>query len=459
MSNVCIFKHVINSRLLFCILIIMKKKILFIENRGRTYFWNIMADLLERDGHDVFFIVENHIFSPHKQNVYKVPYPSKKDLKDTCEYVVFEKIKRSDRAINHFKLTSSNHYGYYYTKIKTFIEGIKPDVVFGESTAFHELLTIEICRELGILYLNPSSCRYPAGRFSFYKYDTLEPYSGSGEELTVDEATQMINGIVRRNVVPDYMKKVKVNFSTRYMRFKELLKLTWAYYQGEHYASPSFFVKYNLENRKKQNIARWNALADKQRGKIDSVVFKILYPLQMQPESNLDVWGRKYCDQLQIIKNIIQATDEKVCLVIKPNPKSKYELSSDLIDFVEATKRIVLVHHDVPMGKVFPMVDMVITVTGTIAMECVWANKPVVTLVKTLHNSAKNAIFLENIDDLQSYVDLVQKNGFPTIDDKEKVEFINLINQTSFAGIPEIEGNSGENVKLCKVAFEKILHD
>ena len=142
---------------------------------------------------------------------------------------------------------------------------------------------------------------------------------------------------------------------------------------------------------------------------MDASGFKILYPLQMQPEANIDVWGRKYNNQLQLIKQLVGAAPEDVYLVVKPNPKSKYELSSDLIDYAEKNERIIVIHHDVPMIQVFQKIDLVVTVTGTIAMECIWANKPVLTLIKTLHNNASNAVFLENTDDLQTWINRIQK--------------------------------------------------
>jgi len=107
-------------------------------------------------------------------------------------------------------------------------------------------------------------------------------------------------------------------------------------------------VKRCIEQERKRNIARWNLLAEKQTGKLDASGFKILYPLQMQPEANIDVWGRKYNNQLQLIRQLVGAAPEDVYLVVKPNPKSKYELSSDLIDYAEKNERIIVIHHDVP---------------------------------------------------------------------------------------------------------------
>ena len=88
------------------------KKIVFIENRYRTLFWGRMAGLLEEEGYEVFFIVENHSFSPHRKNVYQIPYPAVDDLKSAEDRPEFVKIRHSDRALNYFRLGSSSHYGY-----------------------------------------------------------------------------------------------------------------------------------------------------------------------------------------------------------------------------------------------------------------------------------------------------------------------------------------------------------
>ena len=75
-------------------------------------FWGRMAGLLEEEGYEVFFIVENHSFSPHRKNVYQIPYPAVDDLKSAEDRPEFVKIRHSDRALNYFRLGSSSHYGY-----------------------------------------------------------------------------------------------------------------------------------------------------------------------------------------------------------------------------------------------------------------------------------------------------------------------------------------------------------
>ncbi|MEG1738007.1 MAG: hypothetical protein RR137_06385 [Odoribacter sp.] len=431
-------------------------RILFIENRYSTFFWSAMADLLIEDGHEVFFVVENHSFKPVGGNVYVIPYPTKTDLAASSGSQIFVQIEKSDRAINYFGLKNSSHYSYYFKKIEQYIVDIKPDIVFGESTAFHELLTIEICKQLNIMYLQPGSCRYPAGRFSFYKYDTLETYSGSNQKMDNDRALSMINKIVNRAIVPDYMIKPSDSVGIKIKRMLDLLKHTKAYFEGEHYCTPNPFLKIALERKRKRNIERWDKMTEHKQQILGCQSFKILYPLQMQPEANLDVWGRKYNDQLRLIKDIITTTDNEVMIVVKPNPKSKYELSSELIDYVNGCNRIIPIKHGVPMAEVFSEVDMVVTVTGTIAIESILSNKPVVTLIKTMNNVSKNCIFISSLSELQSVVDVIRKSEFPIIDNTEKIAFINMLNKTSFAGLPY--GNSDiTNTADCKVAFDSIL--
>src|SRR5690606_6216258 len=139
-------------------------------------------------------------------------------------------------------------YFYYYNdEINKILINIKPDFVFGESTAFHELLSIYNCEKLGILYLNPSSCRYPIGRFSFYKYNTLTPYKGSGELLSKAQAKKIINQIIHRKAVPDYMKPSPVSKSKK---LKDQIKKIIGFIKGEKYNTPNPIVKFQLEQQK-----------------------------------------------------------------------------------------------------------------------------------------------------------------------------------------------------------------
>lgn len=403
--------------------------LLFIENRYKTLFYEGIAKRLSAKGFDIHFLVQNNNFSPKLElKNHVISYPKAKfhyTKNDAIEHII-----ASDRQQNYFKKKDQSYFYYYQNKIDEVLNQVKPDVVFGESTAFHELLTINSCLKQGVLYLNPSTCRYPMGRFSFYKYDTLEPYKGSQEILSQKEAETTVNAIVNRTAKPDYMKAVTI---TKSDKIKDKLKLVSGFAKGERYNTPNPVIKYQVEQTKTKNIAKWDAFAHMDIN--TDKLFVVLYPLQMQPEANIDVWGKSYRDQTELVKKLLTVLPTGAILVIKPNPKSKYELSKDLIQLIENNSNIIALKHSTKMDTILPKAHLVVTVTGTIAIECILSNKPVITLVKTLNNRAENCLYIAKTCQLQEVIKMVNDNTFPKLSTQKIFEFINVLNSKSYKGV------------------------
>jgi len=434
-------------------------KILFIENRYKTYFFELIANQLGKNGHEIHWLIQNNQFLPSgNSNNYIIDYPSNK-INGFKKDESVENVIKSDRQLNHFNKQDTSYFYYYNNKIEHYLKVLKPDFVFGESTAFHELLTISNCIKQNLLYLNPSTCRYPVGRFSFYKYNTLEPYLGSNKLLSNKEAKDVIDQIINRKTAPDYMKPSPV---LRRQIIKDKIKIMYAYAKGEKYNTPSPLEKIKVEKSKDANIVVWDSKALKSI-EADNT-FKVLYPLQMQPEANIDVWGKKYRDQTELIKKIADRLPENCRLYIKPNPKSKYELTSELINLVKVKENIKYLHHSTKMGDVLPQMNLVITVTGTIAIECLLSNKPVVTMVKTINNNANNCLFMKSINkEIETVINNIKNNLFNTISIQEKIDFINALNRTSYKGVisdPFSDKNciSSSNINLVGKAFNDIIN-
>lgn len=429
-------------------------RLLFIENRYKTLFFDPIAKLLEKEGHEVFWMVQNHNFTPKNGKKYIIPYPKKKDV--VSKEVDLSEVMTSDRQLNFFNLKSKKHFYYYYDRIRDIFNDCKPDVVFGECTLFHELLAIKIAREKDILFLHPSSCRYPKERFSFYLYDSVVPYKGSLENLNPDTAKEIISSIANRSVKPDYMKKAK---SDHVKKIKDKIKIIKGRLAGERYNTPSIYTKYTIEKKKEKNIALWDAKSTKE---LDSSHFVVLYPLHLQPEANIDVWGRPRRDQTKNIKDIADQLQGNQILYVKPNPKSKYELSEELIKLCSTHKHVRMIHHSVSMDALFNDIDLVITVNGTIAIECICSNKPVLTLIKSLYNTAPNCIYLEDINNLPTFIDTIIKGNYNNITQLQQLDFLNLLNNTSYDGIISdpfynINCVAKENLNLVKKAIIDIL--
>jgi hypothetical protein len=177
-----------------------------------------------------------------------------------------------------------------------------------------------------------------------------------------------------------------------------------------------------------------------------------MYPMQMQPEANLDVWGYPYRNQTETIRKIAEQLSENEILVVKPNPKAKYELTDDLMALLKSRDNIIVVPLATPMAKVFSKTNLVVVTTGTVAMECIVANKPVVTLVNTLNNKQRNCPYLDDLTKLRQFIDKAKNGEYIKISDAERVAYINELVRTSYEGSPySTSSNKGMLKALCEV--------
>lgn len=405
-------------------------KILFIENRYKTAQWEIIGNYLKSEGHEILWIVQNPVFKPKSGNTEVIPFPKKwKGEKKYTESI--NKIIKSDRGIKYYGIKNDDYIFYYEKKIREIIERLKPDLVIGESTLFHELLAIEICKEKRIVYLHPSSCRYPINRFSFYLYDSLEPFGKSDSKLTDEEYSIIIRDISGRKTTPAYMKKNEIKIIDK---IHDAFLLLFGYIKGERYNTPSPIVKImnNIALAKNKYIWKKNALNDIRKNKDEEV---ILYALQMQPEANIDVWGYPNSNQVEVISWILCNLKENQKLFIKPNPKSKFEISNELIKLITKNKdKLFILKHYVAMTEIWEKVDLVFSVTGTISIECILSDKPVLIFknsVLTEFFPSRKISFNLNQLELQNKINKIKNE---IVENEKKIEYLEYIVNTSYSG-------------------------
>jgi hypothetical protein len=413
-------------------------RILFVENRYKTYFWEAIAKELINLGHEISWIVQNHSFVPKCGTVYKVAYPDKKDLiiNHAPELnSVFDFIKSTDRLINYFG-KSDDHYAYYYREFLQILNQYQPDIVFGESTLFHELMVIDICKKKDIVYLNPSSSSYPSMRFSFYLNDTKEVFCGSQDPVEDQECDLLIDDIGNRKVVPDYMKKVQVRHRT-YSKAGSL-KNRWdilsSYYKGEKYNTPSPVSKVFRDRNVNHLLHRWDAVAE-----LDIALLKdkkvVLYPLQMQPEANLDVWGNSFRDQAQLVKRLAENLPDGWHLIVKTNPKSKYEMNQALLDVVSEASNIIPLNSSANMKEVFDASAIVITVTGTVAIECVLTGKSLGLLGPSIVSDFKGVCKMRTLGEIGKLVERVENLEYKASNREDRRGLIKKLVSSSYKGM------------------------
>lgn len=351
-------------------------KILFIENRGKTAFWQQVALGLQARGHQIAWLVQNPQYVPPvfagSPHLHVLPFPPAETAAQPTqsEAWVGEHYPAlvTDRGRAYFD-SGTSHYAHYTAEISRVLQRERPDLVVGESTLFHELLAIALCRDAGISYVHPCANRYPGGRFSVFAFETQQPAGGSGEVWPDEKARDLAERIATGREIPFYMRT-----PGRFEKLERTLRLShsrasvwWGRLRGERYNTPALRRKLALARQLKSNLRQWQALQ-----KMPSPAARaLLYPLQMQPEANIDVWGRPYSDQVALVRAMLAAAPADVQVAVKANPKSKYEVSAGLLALAAQEPRVCLLPLGTPMTKAQACTLGTLTVSGTVGFEAV----------------------------------------------------------------------------------------
>lgn len=343
-------------------------RICFIENRGTVALWQTVAATLRGRGHQIGWIVQNHAFLPRDAAragdwTAVIPYPRQSDLAPANSNLLGA--IAGDRGVLYFG-KEPTHYRYYADQISAALDAFRPDAVIGEPTLFHEQLAILQCRRRGIPYLHAVTSRYPGDRFQVVEGDTQIPVSTPGEVWADDRLRDHVDGIRENRVVPTYM--LQTHAPGRLDTLSAGLNLWLAHLAGEGFNTPSLRRKMRLTALLKQRLAQWEQLARP----VPPGCKALLYPLQMQPEANINVWGRPYSDQLATIKAMLAAAPDNIHIAIKANPKAKYEVTEDLIALARSESRIILLPLRQSMSEAQAATLGSLTVTGTVGLEAVF---------------------------------------------------------------------------------------
>lgn len=411
-------------------------KFAFIENRYKTIFWEALAQELRKCGHAVVWLVQNPVFTPSGDGVFVTPFPQRRELSGHREATISDKIRCADRNINYFS-GRDRHYRYYRDAIEQWLDLERPEVVIGESTLFHELMVIDSCRRRGVPYLHPSMPGYPGGRYSVYAYDSKEPLGHNDDLPSEADCLALAEAIRKRERMPEYMLAPSGREPGRTQplprSLKDRLTILRGYLAGERFNTPAPWRKWLLEQDVQKRLKTWQQLAiakaDYGRGKRLA-----LYPLQMQPEANLDVWGQNYRDQAQLVRQLADALPAGWHLQVKANPKPKYELNAELLEVLRSHPNISPVPLHQNMASVFEHADLVCTVTGTVAVECVLSGVPLIQFGPGIVGPGPGRMLVRDMAEIGKVAHAIETRTFAFAADADRIDLVKRLYATTFPG-------------------------
>ena len=350
-------------------------------------------------------MVQNPQFAPRMRDVHVLRFPTASEMRTPSDAdPLYARLRRSDRGYRYFA-TGDAHYEHYAGEISRVLDDVRPNLVVGESTQAHELITIELCKRRGINYLFPLATAYPPGRLFFYREDSMMTVGGSGKAMPADAAEALIDGVNNRSIVPTYMKKQGRFDGRRLVRhLTDRVRTSLGWLRGERFATPAPWRKLQVDRAHARHRQRWSKLAKQRAGLTGPYV---LFPLHMQPECSIDVWGQQWNNQAAILQRAAAALAKiGISVVVKPNPKAKYDIDRQLCDVAESSPNVYSLDFSVPMRNVWSEATAILSVTGTVLLEAVFSGKTAFSFTDIKRATLPGVILLNSPEEISDHLQI-----------------------------------------------------
>ena len=383
------------------------KSVLIVENRFKTRFW---IEIVRRLPVTFKVLVQNHEFCSSDCEEIVLPYYRGTKHPEIKFSPTLKKKIETRRTPQDWDCIR-----YYYECISEVIENERPDVILCESTLTHELITIDVAKRIGIPCYNLGSSRYPKRKFLILLGDSLRFVPNIRNGLDGELAALGQDG------QPDYMKPTVR--SAR--RDWPLNLLAWS--RGEKLNTPSPLFKLKQELNCWISKRLWDFYSSSLSTSTSDSCMELLFPVQMQPESNLDVWAYEFKNQVETIIKVSTQLRKGERLLVKSNPKMKYEI---LPFEMRQLKRagVVFLPRESKMTDLLYRVRGVITVTGTVAYESLALGIPTLVFGDLPLPKSKN---VNAFSDTQSFL---EKSRTGMVHQKTD-EIISFLDQISYDGL------------------------
>lgn len=447
------------------------KNICFIANYYKTDVFVEVAKILIQHNFKIYWITPNKKQYNHLSKVFSkdnVLYIGKKEILNSqfanVDYdLKINELVYGDRVMKE----ESEKWTFRYLKqLKNvyfdFIQRNNIQFIFGELTWAHELVAIRLlieAKELHCEFINPHTIRIPNGRFAFFSdefqsvikevhTDSTEPkkiieaekpaYLALNDKFINQKTTLKHNFVLLKNFISRTNQDANdpTLYSNPWIQFKiktsEIIN---------RFLFMAFVVETNTEDLPK----------DKKT---------ILFTLHKQPEASIDVIGRYYENQLNLIKNVWRIMPEDYILLVKEHSNAIGDRNLKFYKEIKKLRHTYLVDNSVNSYMLLENCEAVFTVSGTIAYEAALKGKKSFTFAPTFFNNLNgcNEISWKDFRNNQTFEDLLKQEDISNLK-----EFSAWLLGHSFEGI--MSDSYGDprcmevgNIKKLSEGFLSILN-
>ena len=267
-----------------------------------------------------------------------------------------------------------------------FIQKNQIHLVFGEDTWGQELLIHRMCNQLPELkccYYSQMVARIPNGKFFFF-------YDEKQADFVPVKNTAEKNAQVIKVEKPEYLA-INDRLLKNAMSIKGNLNRAKRFFSNEniHPTDPNVETKrgirFKVATREVINQHVYKYLRRESPSSVEGKKF-VLFGFHKQPEASIDVCGRYFENQYENVLNIWRQLPPDWYLVIKEHSNAIGDRSYKFLNSLRKYPRIILMDEHANAQELMKKCQLVVTNTGTMALEAALQGIPAVTLSPVMFN-------------------------------------------------------------------------
>lgn len=457
--------------------------ICFLACFDKTIFFKELADELENKETNIFWISVSKKWTNYllekgvsQDNILTLSIKEVPDLEITAD--LEESIKLIEKSNAHTlkqvyymdRILSKKSwkdvlilFQYIIDKLTQFIKEKKIEIIFGETTAAHEIITAMIVKSINIKFFKPHTVRIPDNRFAFFEgYSEKDVLKLTSPDWSEERNNEFISEYESNKKKPYYVatnntKNEYANISYYKTIFKKL-KDIWQE-KSSNFTEKSLYHHLFIEKKYLYPLNRFIILNFLKFNTINSNGKYVLYTMHVQPEASIDVLGIENNNQYETIKKLASRLPFNYTLLVKPHSNG---LGSNNINYIKNISKIPGVKLVDPFQKseeILPYVDLVYSVSGTISIEAAIIGKKSVSLSPMFYNKLPLSFYDENPLNIKKYLFL------DSTYEKQEVEN-SLYSYLQFTHSGFISDPislpfciSNENIKIVSKAFLQLINE
>jgi hypothetical protein len=435
-------------------------RLAFILSAYRTIFFHAVSQRLEQAGHEIYWLSPNrrwarwlydHGVAPervfdltvHGAEWRKTTAATDADraellgLERASGYTAHDIILMDDLLKRRRTSNALRYLAVCARRVRDFLRQRKVEAVSGELTWAFELLTGQVCRQLGLPFWRPMFVRIPEDRFAFFtsRYEKDPVLFRDPSQQDREQARQLLERF-RQGPKFAYMGYTSlIILRGKWERLKLIfrhLKDLWGDPLDETSLRPFALVRKHLA----MVLRNWRnrCLRCFERVVLPPPRPFVFYPLHLEPEMTIDVMGNPFCNQAELIRAMARTLPASHELWVKEHRIAMSKRPKSFYDEVRAIPGVRLVDPFASALGIMRHADLIVSITGTATYEAALMGRPALTMAPTVFSPVLYTDrFNPFTDSLGRILDEVA--GRPVRSDEELIDFLAWLHAQSWPGV------------------------